>query len=175
MKVAIVAGETSGDLLGADLIQALRQRVPDVQVEGVVGPALRAAGCRELEDMSALSVMGIAEVAGELPRLLRLRNSLQAHWLAEPPDVFIGIDAPDFNLGLEKRLKRSGVRTVHYVSPTVWAWRPGRGKKIARCACSRLSRTTTATPPPRPYSSATRLQRRSDRCRTRQPAGRNSA
>lgn len=134
MRVAIVAGETSGDLLAADLLRALKARVPDLKAEGVTGPALRALGCDSLEDMQALSVMGIAEVAGELPRLLALRKRLLQHWRANPPDVFIGVDAPDFNLGLETRLRAHGVRTVHYVSPTVWAWRPGRVHKIARAA-----------------------------------------
>lgn len=134
MKLAIVAGETSGDLLGADLLHALRQLCPEIVAEGVTGPALRAAGCDSLEDMQSLSVMGIAEVVGELPRLLKLRRRLVRHWMENPPDVLIGIDAPDFNLGLEHRLKARGVRTVHYVSPTVWAWRPGRVNTIARSA-----------------------------------------
>ena len=134
MRVAIVAGETSGDLLAADLLRALKARVPDLIAEGVTGPALRELGCTTLEDMQALSVMGIAEVVGELPRLVALRKRLLQHWLDNPPDVFIGIDAPDFNLGLETRLRSAGVRTVHYVSPTVWAWRPGRVHKIARAA-----------------------------------------
>lgn len=134
MRVAIVAGETSGDLLAADLLRALKARVPDLKAEGVTGPALRELGCESLEDMQALSVMGIAEVAGELPRLLALRKRLLQHWRTNPPDVFIGVDAPDFNLGLETRLRAHGVRTVHYVSPTVWAWRPGRVHKIARAA-----------------------------------------
>ncbi len=134
MRVAIVAGETSGDLLGADLLRALKARVPDLIAEGVTGPALRELGCSTLQDMQALSVMGIAEVAGELPRLLALRKRLLRHWLENPPDVFIGIDAPDFNLGLETRLRSAGVRTVHYVSPTVWAWRPQRVHTIARAA-----------------------------------------
>lgn len=134
MRIAIVAGETSGDLLAADLLQALRVRWPDIRAEGVTGPALREAGCETLEDMQALSVMGIAEVLGDLPRLLRLRKRLFNRWKSDPPDLLIGIDAPDFNLGLERRLKALGVKTVHYVSPTVWAWRPGRVHKIARSA-----------------------------------------
>ncbi len=134
MRVAIVAGETSGDLLAADLLRALKVRVPDLVAEGVTGPALRAQGCDTLEDMQALSVMGIAEVVGELPRLLALRKRLLQHWRENPPDVFIGVDAPDFNLGLETQLRTLGVRTVHYVSPTVWAWRPQRVHKIARAA-----------------------------------------
>lgn len=134
MRVAIVAGETSGDLLAADLLQALRRRHPQLSAEGVTGPALRAVGCSTLDDMQALSVMGLTEVLKDLPRLWQLRASLLAHWQAAPPDVFIGVDAPDFNLGLERRLKSSGVLTTHYVSPTVWAWRPGRVKTIAAAA-----------------------------------------
>lgn len=134
MKFALVAGEASGDLLGAGLIRAIAGRVHDATFEGVAGPAMLAAGCKALEDADALAVMGLVEPLKRLPKLLKLRRSLARHWITNPPDVFIGIDAPDFNLGLEKKLKRAGVATAHYVSPSVWAWRQGRVRKI-RQAC----------------------------------------
>ncbi len=137
MKFALVAGEASGDLLGAGLIRAIREQVPDAEFEGVAGPAMQAAGCAVLEDAEALAVMGLVEPLREVPRLLALRRRLAKRWIDDPPTVFIGIDAPDFNLGLELKLKRSGVRTVHYVSPSVWAWRQRRVHKI-RKACDRV-------------------------------------
>ncbi|MEM7763292.1 MAG: lipid-A-disaccharide synthase [Pseudomonadota bacterium] len=137
LRVALVAGEVSGDNLGAGLMAALRARVPDIHFEGVGGEAMAAAGMECWYPADALSVMGLTEVVRHLPRLLRLRRDLRRRWEAQPPDVFIGIDAPDFNLGLERRLKAQGVPTVHYVSPSVWAWREGRVKTIAR-ACDRV-------------------------------------
>lgn len=131
---ALVAGEDSGDLLGADLIEALRARFPDARFVGVGGPRMRGAGCETWHDISELSVMGLAEVLRHLPRLLRLRAALARRFTALAPDVFIGIDAPDFNLGLEKKLKRAGIRTVHYVSPSIWAWRENRAAKIGQSA-----------------------------------------
>ncbi len=134
LRIGVVAGETSGDQLGAALIAALRARVPDAEVRGVCGPAMRAAGCVAFADAHELAVMGLVEVLAHLPRLLRLRRRLRREFLAWRPDVFVGIDAPEFNLGLAAQLHAAGVKTVQYVSPQVWAWRQGRVRHIAR-AC----------------------------------------
>lgn len=134
MRIGLVAGEASGDLLGAGLIRAIRARVPDATFEGIAGPEMLAAGCEQWEDSEALAVFGITEALGHIPRLLKLRRSLVARWRASPPDVFVGIDAPDFNLGLEKALHKAGIRTAHYVSPTIWVWRPGRIKTVRKAA-----------------------------------------
>lgn len=132
MRIGVVAGEASGDLLGAGLIEAVRRRVPDARFEGVAGDRMTEAGCEAWESSEALAVMGLVEPLRELPRLLKLRRMLVSRWRASPPDVFVGIDAPEFNLGLELRLKRAGIRTVQYVSPQVWAWRQRRVRKIGR-------------------------------------------
>jgi lipid-A-disaccharide synthase len=134
MKFGLVAGEASGDLLGAGLIRALREQIPGATFEGVAGPAMVAAGCEQWEPADSLAVMGLVEPLRHIPRLLRLRRELVRRWIASPPDVFIGIDAPDFNLGLECKLRQAGIRTAHYVSPSIWAWRAGRVRKIRKAA-----------------------------------------
>lgn len=132
MRFALIAGEISGDILGAALIRALKARFPQATFYGVAGPRMIAAGCEALASIDELSVMGFAEVIKVLPRILRLRTSLIARFSADRPDCVIGIDAPDFNLGLERKLREQGIRTAQMVSPTVWAWREGRVKGIAR-------------------------------------------
>jgi lipid-A-disaccharide synthase len=132
LRIGLVAGEASGDQLGAGLIRELKRLAPGAAFEGVAGPAMRAAGCEVLAESQTLAVMGLVEPLKVLPKLIRLRRTLIRRWIADRPDVFVGIDSPDFNLGLEIPLKQAGVPTVHYVSPSVWAWRQGRLAKIAR-------------------------------------------
>ncbi len=132
MRFALVAGEASGDFLGGALIKALRARFPQATFYGVAGPQMIAAGCEAIEHIDSLSVMGLVEVLRDLPRLLRLRSRLARRFAADRPDCYIGIDAPDFNLFVERGLRSAGIKTVHYVSPTVWAWRQGRVKTIAK-------------------------------------------
>lgn len=131
-RIALVAGEVSGDDLGAGLIRALSKRYPDAVFEGVTGPRMEAAGCRSLASIEELALLGLGEVVGEIPRLLRLRRRLYRHWTDARPDVFVGIDAPAFNTGLERRLRAAGLRTVHYVCPTAWAWRERRVRKLRK-------------------------------------------
>ena len=130
MRIAIVAGEASGDILGSRLIKALLQYHPDIKFEGIAGKEMIAAGCDTLYPIEKLSVMGFAEVLPRLIELLSLRKTLIQRWLDNPPQLFIGIDAPDFNLKLEASLHKKGIKTLHYVSPSIWAWREGRVKKI---------------------------------------------
>jgi lipid-A-disaccharide synthase len=133
-RIVIIAGEASGDQLARGLIEALRERFPDAVFEGVTGPEMRAAGCETWADYGPLAVMGIFEVLRHLPRLYQFKRDLQRRLLSNPPDVLIGIDAPDFNLRLEKFARRAGIPTVHYVCPSVWAWRQSR-VKVLQEAC----------------------------------------
>jgi lipid-A-disaccharide synthase len=132
MIIVLVAGEASGDQLGAALMRAIRKKEPNARFAGIGGPLMKAEGCDCWWDTSQLSLMGLFEVISHLPRLLKLRRQLVRRVLDLTPDLFIGIDAPDFNLGVEKRLKARGIPVIHYVSPTVWAWRSGRVKTIER-------------------------------------------
>ena len=134
MRIGLVAGEASGDVLGAGLIRAIRSRCPDATFEGVAGPAMVEAGCAQWEPAETLAVMGFVEPIRHIPRLLGLRRDLVRRWTQSRPAVVVGIDAPDFNLGLETKLRRAGVRTAHFVSPTIWAWRPGRVKTVKKAA-----------------------------------------
>jgi lipid-A-disaccharide synthase len=130
LRVGLVAGEASGDTLGADLISALRRLVPDAQFFGIAGPKMHSAGCEAWEPAESLAVMGLFEIVRYLPRLLRLRARVRTLFLAARPDVFVGIDAPEFNLRLARDLRVAGIPTVQYVSPQVWAWRQSRARSI---------------------------------------------
>ncbi len=130
MRIAIVAGEVSGDILGSRLITSLKKHYPNATFEGIAGKEMQQAGCESLYAMDRLSIMGYVEVLPRLFELLKMRKSLIQRWVKNPPDIMIGIDAPDFNLKLEQKLYQAGITTVHYVSPSVWAWKEGRVKKM---------------------------------------------
>ena len=137
--IGIVAGEASGDLLGSHLIRALKAHRPDLEFVGIAGPKMIGEGAKSLFPMEALSVRGYVEVLRHLPRLLKMRRQLRHYFLQNPPDLFIGIDAPDFNFNLERKLKRRGIRTIHYVSPSIWAWRKGRMGNIRKAVSHMLA------------------------------------
>jgi lipid-A-disaccharide synthase len=139
MKIGIVANEPSGDLLGAAVARELKIREPNARMIGVAGPQLQAAGCETLVPMERLSVMGLIDPLLRLGELLRIRRDLIRYFLDWRPDVVIGVDAPDFNLRIERRLRDAGIRTVHLVSPTVWAWRTGRVRTIRKSVDLMLS------------------------------------
>jgi lipid-A-disaccharide synthase len=132
MRIAIVAGEASGDLLGAALIAAVKERWPDAEFYGIAGPKMIGEGARTLFPMEKLAVRGYVEVLKHVREILAIRRELAAGLLRDPPDLFIGVDAPDFNLRLEAKLKSRSIPTIHYVSPSLWAWRPERIHSIAR-------------------------------------------
>ncbi|MBL8197362.1 MAG: lipid-A-disaccharide synthase [Chromatiales bacterium] len=136
-RIAIVAGELSGDRLGAGLIRAVHARHSDIRFAGIAGPLMQAVGAEAWRHSDELAVMGLAEVVRHLPRLRRIIRELEARLLADPPDLYIGIDAPDFNLRIERTVRAAGIPTVHYVSPSVWAWRSGR-VRVLREACDQV-------------------------------------
>ncbi len=136
-RIGIVAGEASGDLLGAHLVKALKEKLPDAEFVGMGGPKMVAAGVKSLFPMEKIAVMGYAEVLKRYFQITAIRRKLIRHFSSDPPDLFIGVDAPDFNLDIELALRKRGIPTVHYVSPSIWAWRRERIRKIAR-ACSKV-------------------------------------
>ena len=139
IRIALVAGEASGDLLGAHLLAALKERIPRLEAFGIGGPKMQSTGMQSWYPMEWFAVRGYVEVIRSLPKLLRVRRELMRRLLADPPDLFIGIDAPDFNLGLEAALRAGGITTVQYVSPSIWGWRGERIHKIKRAVSKMLA------------------------------------
>ena len=137
--IGIVAGEASGDLLGGHLMEALKREIPGLRFVGIGGPKMQQVGMQVLFPMEKLAVRGFVEVLRHLPEILAIRRKLRAHFIAHPPDLFIGVDAPDFNLGLEFSLKARGIPTIHYASPSIWAWRGERIHKIKRAVSHMLT------------------------------------
>jgi lipid-A-disaccharide synthase len=137
--IGIVAGETSGDLLGAHFINAIRKRVPGARFVGIAGPRMQGAGAESLFPMEKLAVRGYVEVLKHYSEIVGIRRKLARHFIKHPPALFVGIDAPDFNLGLELKLRGRGIKTLHYVSPSIWAWRGGRIHKIKRAVSKILT------------------------------------
>lgn len=138
LRVGLVAGEPSGDLLASRVIAGLRQRTPDILCEGIGGPAMQAAGFQAWHPMNALTVFGYVDAFKRLPGLLRIYGDVRRRWETTPPDVFVGVDAPDFNLRLEEQLRAKGVPTIHFVGPSIWAWRYERIERIRRAVSHML-------------------------------------
>jgi len=134
LRLGLVAGEASGDWIGATLVEGLRARWPALELSGIGGPKLVAQGLQTWWPAERLSVFGYVDALKRLPELLRIRRQAGNRWLQQPPQVFVGIDAPDFNFGLEKRLRAAGIKTVHYVCPSIWAWRPERIETLRAAA-----------------------------------------
>ena len=130
LRIGIIAGEESGDILAAGLMRSLLIRFPNATFEGIAGPRMQAAGCKSFFPMEKLAIIGVVEIVGSLFSLASIRRNILKHFISSPPDLVIGVDAPQFNIGVEEKLRRAGIPVIHYVSPTVWAWRKYRIKHI---------------------------------------------
>ena len=134
MKIALSAAETSGDLIASSLVAALKQNHPHCEIDGLAGDKMIEAGCKSLWHTDEVNVMGLSEILKKLPSVLKLRSKITEHYISNKPDVFVGVDSPDFNFRIEHSLKKEGVKTIHFISPSVWAWRSKRIKKIKASA-----------------------------------------